>query len=208
MNTIQERIIKYLEFKDISKYKFYQTTGLSNGFLDKSGSMGSEKCEIIISHYPDLNLEWAITGKGEMIKQENEKKAVKNGIPIIPIDAMAGMGNGDMPVLTTDCEYWYVSDFNKKADFGIRISGTSMSPKYHSGDVLACKKVPLKTFIQWGKVYVMDTVQGAICKRLFPSEKGDEYVRAQSENPKYPPFDMLRKEIRGLAIVVGVIRLE
>lgn len=70
---ILDRIIEYLEYKGISKYKFYKETGLSNGFLDKKGSIGADKCEIIYSHYPDLNLEWLITGKGEKLKKSSVK---------------------------------------------------------------------------------------------------------------------------------------
>ena len=69
---IRERIIKYLDYKGITKYKFYKDTGLSNGFLDKEGAIGSDKCEKISYQYSDLSLEWLITGTGEMIK--NEKK--------------------------------------------------------------------------------------------------------------------------------------
>jgi len=64
---IRERIIKYIESKGVSKYKFYKTTGLSNGFLDKEGAIGSDKCEIIIYHYTDLNPTWLLTGNGEML---------------------------------------------------------------------------------------------------------------------------------------------
>lgn len=67
---IQDRIIEYLEYKGISKYKFYKETGLSNGFLDKKGTIGADKCEIIYSKYPDLNLEWLITGQGEKLKED------------------------------------------------------------------------------------------------------------------------------------------
>lgn len=141
-------------------------------------------------------------------EQQAEYSKTTKGLPLIPIDAMAGFGNGEKTVLELECEHYYVPDFQKKADFLIRITGTSMSPKYYNGDVVACKKIPVKTFMQWGKVYVMDTVQGALCKRLFESEKGDSYVRVVSDNEKYPPFDMSTKEIRNLAIVIGVIRLE
>ncbi|WP_320052807.1 hypothetical protein [uncultured Acetobacteroides sp.] len=66
MGAIQ-RVLEYLENKGVSKYKFYKETGLSNGFLDKGENVGSDKCEIIISCYSDLNLYWLITGKGEML---------------------------------------------------------------------------------------------------------------------------------------------
>ena len=62
-----------MEYEGISKYKFYKETGLSNGFLDKKGSIGADKCEIIYYHYSDLNLEWLITGKGDKIKNSSVK---------------------------------------------------------------------------------------------------------------------------------------
>lgn len=77
---IQERIIKYLDFKGISKYKFYKETGISNGFLDKKGSIGTDKCEIICSYYIDLNPTWLITGNGDMLLgiAETAKNYYKN----------------------------------------------------------------------------------------------------------------------------------
>jgi len=68
---VKERILEYLDNKGISKYKFYQQTGLSNGYLDKKGSIGADKCEIILSTYEDINTEWLMRGKGSMIKTNN-----------------------------------------------------------------------------------------------------------------------------------------
>jgi phage repressor protein C with HTH and peptisase S24 domain len=83
-----------------------------------------------------------------------------------------------------------------------------MSPKYFNGDVVACKIIPTKTFLQWGKVYIMDTVQGALCKRVMPSERKGWITLVSDNAEMYPKFEMEYKEIRSLAIVVGVIRLE
>lgn len=72
--NIKERIKEYLDLKEISKYQFYKDMGFSNGFLDKEGSIGSDKCEKIIYQYSDLNIEWLLTGKGPMLKSKSEKK--------------------------------------------------------------------------------------------------------------------------------------
>ncbi|MEI8087835.1 MAG: hypothetical protein WCG93_16610 [Paludibacter sp.] len=64
---IRGRILQYLEYKKISKYQFYKEIGVSNGFLDKNGAIGSDKCEKISYQYPDLNLVWLITAMGDMI---------------------------------------------------------------------------------------------------------------------------------------------
>ena len=67
---VKENISRFIDYKGISKYKFYKETGLSNGALDKKGTIGVDKCELILSTYEDLNAEWLITGKGSMIKDQ------------------------------------------------------------------------------------------------------------------------------------------
>ena len=145
---------------------------------------------------------------GEPITEYTKSLPKGQILPLIPIEAMAGFTPGHQDALSLESELYVVPEFNKKADYLIRVSGTSMSPKYWNGDVLACKKVPVNTFLQWGKVYIMDTVQGALCKRVFPGGKKGR-VKLVSDNAEmYPPFEIEYKEVRSLAIVVGVIRLE
>ncbi|MBF2710059.1 hypothetical protein [Flavobacterium soyangense] len=63
-----ERVIKYLDFKGISKYKFCKDLGFSNKFLDNSSNMGTDKACKILHHYPEINAEWLLTGNGSMLK--------------------------------------------------------------------------------------------------------------------------------------------
>ena len=63
-------MLMYIDFKQIKKSEFYRKTKLSNGYLDKVKELGSDKVESIISIFPDINLEWLLTGRGEMIKKE------------------------------------------------------------------------------------------------------------------------------------------
>ena len=52
----KERLRKYLKHIGISENKFYTTTGLSNGYLNSGSGINTDKLEIIIYNYPDLNL--------------------------------------------------------------------------------------------------------------------------------------------------------
>lgn len=79
---IRNRIVKYIDHKMISKYKFYQIIGVSNGFLDKTGSIGSDKCEKISYVFPDLNMTWLLTGKGEMILESSTETVPPITTPI------------------------------------------------------------------------------------------------------------------------------
>lgn len=64
---IIERLLQFIEYKKISKSKFYKETGLSNGFLDKVKDIGVSKIERILQTYPEINLYWLVLGKGEML---------------------------------------------------------------------------------------------------------------------------------------------
>lgn len=70
---IRERIIVYLSIKSITKYRFYQLTGLSNGFLDKNSSISSKNCQKICNAFPDLNPVWLVMGVGEMYKKSTSE---------------------------------------------------------------------------------------------------------------------------------------
>jgi hypothetical protein len=51
--TIQERTMKYLDTKGITPYKFCKDLGLSMGYLDKRGAIGTDKygtCKMILSN--------------------------------------------------------------------------------------------------------------------------------------------------------------
>ncbi|MDR2287097.1 MAG: peptidase S24, partial [Prevotellaceae bacterium] len=131
----------------------------------------------------------------------------KDGIPLIPINAMAGFLTGEVQILEYECERYIVPLF-REAEFLIQVKGSSMMPKYNSGDLVACKKLSLNDlFFQWNKVYVIDTDQGALVKRV---KKGadDDHILVVSDNKQYDTFPLHREKIYAVALVVGVIRLE
>jgi len=131
-------------------------------------------------------------------------------IPLIPVEAIAGLSKGDVQVMEYDVTSHYkIPEFNGKADFLIRVCGTSMAPKYYNGDILACKRIEELTFIQWGKVYVMDTIQGPLVKRLYSCPGKDDCIICHSDNmDMYPRFQITKNDIRSISIVIGTIRLE
>lgn len=211
----KDRIKKFLEYKHISKNKFYSQTGLSIGFLDSGSSLGVDKARIIINTYPDINLNWLILGEGDMLRSDADAQiqvaaaepTAVGGIPLIPIEAMAGVLSGNSTqVMERECEHYNIPMF-KGAEFLIRISGDSMQPKYYSGDIVACKRLPLDTFFQWNRVYVVDSEQGVIIKRVRRGSD-DRHIVFVSDNTAYEPFELPLEKIYSIALVVGVVRAE
>lgn len=206
----KSNLLIFIKEKNLSKTDFYKKTGLSNGFLDKGGSVTSANLETILNTFPEISLDWLVTGRGSMLRSDLPAAHLATepgaGIPLIPINAMAGAFTDSQVVLELECERYVVPVF-KEAEFLITVKGSSMIPKYNSGDIVACKRMPLDTFFQWNKVYVLDTEQGPLIKRV---KKGttDETLTIFSDNPKYEPFELPRTKIYHIALVVGVIRLE
>lgn len=220
---IAERIKEIINYKGISTRKFEQLIGCSNGVIAKILSKNTDISSIwvskIIDNFGEISPDWLITGQGEMLRTaasdpaDHIPEATKMipasagvGIPLIPTSAMAGIFQGETVVFEYECERYIVPAF-KDAEFLIAVKGSSMIPKYNSGDIVACKRMPIDTFFQWNKVYVLDTEQGALIKRVKKGSK-DETLTIYSDNPNYEPFELNRKQIYHIALVIGVIRLE
>lgn len=165
------------------------------------------------SVYKDISSHWLLTGEGEMLQDEKEGKPKRTssnpqkGIPLIPDYAMACGHLGFQDIDPSELTYFNIPTF-RGAEFLISVRGDSMMPKYFSGDLLACKQVPLNgIFFQWGQTYVLDTAQGALIKRV---EQADEEgsILLVSENPQYKPLSIPIAAICHVAIIVGLIRLE
>jgi monoamine oxidase len=63
--NIKERLREYCNEKGVKVATFERTTGLSEGYVHKMKSLGSDILERIKQEYPDMDLNWLITGKGE-----------------------------------------------------------------------------------------------------------------------------------------------
>jgi phage repressor protein C with HTH and peptisase S24 domain len=77
ISTIKEKIIQYLDFKGISKYDFYQKTGVSNGVLSQKSGMSEDNIMRFLSYYDDVNADWLFFGRGEMIKTKSKENVVE-----------------------------------------------------------------------------------------------------------------------------------
>lgn len=69
ISVLKERIIKYLKLKGISKYEFYNTTGISNGILSQKSGISEENILRFISYCKDVNPIWLLTGEGPMLRE-------------------------------------------------------------------------------------------------------------------------------------------
>lgn len=206
---VKDRVKAFCKAQNISVAAFEKSIDVANGYVNSiSKSIGVDKIYDILEKYSILNIEWLLTGKGNMYKEHSLIPTNDStGIPLITVEAMAGFFAGSQTVMLSECERFLVPSF-RNADFLIAVRGDSMQPHYFSGDLVACKMLSLADiFFQWGKVYVIDTEQGALIKKI---EQGStpESILLVSANPAYKPFEISRSSIYHIAIVQGVIREE
>ena len=168
--------------------------------------------DLLFAKCKKISPDWLLTGEGPMLRSDSSVVAIPaakpgEGIPLIPLSAMAGVLTGEQSVLEYECERYVVPAFSG-ADFLMPVKGNSMTPTYISGDIVACQRVPMSgLFFQWNKPYVLDTNQGAIIKRVKPgSDK--QHVLIVSDNTEYDSFELSYEDIYAVALVIGIIRLE
>lgn len=214
--TLRERLTQFIGYKQISISSFERQCSLSNGFVCKVGdSIRKAKLENISAIYPELNINWLVTGVGEMLNEDSSSSATTsdadgdNLVPLVPLSAMAGKLTGFSleGITNNDCER-IISPI-KGADFAVPVSGDSMAPVFPNGSRVLVQKTNPNAFIEWGKVYVLNTCNGIVIKQLRKSNK-DGFVSCYSfnDNSIYAPFDIALADIHGFYKVLMCLSMQ
>lgn len=238
INDVQKRLNEFIVYLGISPAEFEKTTGLGNGFSQKTNErMRNSSKNLISKYYPELNMKWLIKGQGEMLNQnytthisDNEYGPITDDTPIMNKNLVApnkkkipfyddvctiGGTNDLVAELETSIASKYIDtgDWFKEATSAIRHHGDSMV-EYPSGSILALKRVHDVNLLVWGRNYCIETTEFRITKRL--QDGGDDYIMAYSSNKEtYPdgtlvhsPIRIPKKSIRHIDLVLGCVTKE
>ena len=128
-------------------------------------------------------------------------------VPLIPVEAHAGsLQEFAESVKDYDCEM-IVSPV-KGATFAIQVTGDSMAPAYPSGARILCQRINEAAFVDWGRVYLLDTVNGAILKQVRKSDIiGCVTCCSLNPAPEYAPFELETQYIRAWYRVLMIMSL-
>ncbi|WP_392448036.1 helix-turn-helix transcriptional regulator [Capnocytophaga canis] len=227
--SVKERVKDFLAHLKIGQNKFEEKVGFSNGYINNVKSLGSDKLNMIATEYPQLNLEWLITGRGRMIKSDIENQEpnviIHHGerktrdavldiqeLPLYDLEATAGLVE-----LFKSGKAANVLDTIKiprlpHCDGAISVTGDSMYPLLKSGDIIMYKEVPVNSqSIFFGEMYLLGVMidefeEMITVKYVQKSDKGEEYVKLASLNQYHSPKDVPIKNITAMAIVKASIR--
>lgn len=210
--------LKYLRsIKGVTQHELAETIGIKRGMIAsyETGTMPPLDILQKIVDYFDTTIDSLLNSNLQNEPKEPSKRVdivqASPGIPLMTnARAIGGISNSHFAVEQKDVkEYYIIPKFNHQTvDFMIEVEGTSMHPKYNNGDIVACRIIKEHGFIQWNKAYLVATRdQGILIKRIREGSN-DKVLQMVSENRDYPPFEVPKKEITGIALVIGVIRLE
>lgn len=181
--------------------------GIGQSFISQietgKDSMPEEYYDLLTGKYGEL-------GKYLSCKQEDlsDKIPVAHLVPLLPLYAQGGPLNDFVAsIRATDCEK--VISPIAGADFAITITGDSMAPEYPSGSRILIKRIDEKAFIEWGRVYVLDTMNGTIVKEVRKGNSDDEVMcYSLNPDPKFQPFAVKFSNIFGFYKVMLCLSLK
>lgn len=225
---VAERLGKYIVFKGISYYAFENDLGVSRGSISKAvkenKSIGSNVLENILIKYSDLNVEWLLTGRGNMLRTEDiqlaptevkgefslrsDHKIGMQSIPLYELDATAGLvALFDDNIRQVPISHLQIPNL-PSCDGAIYVHGDSMYPLLKSGDIICYKEVDAN-FILWGEMYLLSFIidgETYIAIKYIQKSDDERCVRLVSHNPHHAPKDIPLDAIRALALVKASVR--
>lgn len=78
---VKERLLDFINYKQITNKLFELTAGLSNGYINNfDGNFRTKTLEKVLTAYPELNRNWLLYGEGEMLVPDTASRIVEASI--------------------------------------------------------------------------------------------------------------------------------
>lgn len=193
-----ERILKFIEYKGISVNAFEKSIGKSTNYVRNSKSFTSNVLASIMEIYPEISIDWLITGKGKMLKSSSPQyqfndEFTEGAIPYydnLPVSA----GQLDLAIYKQDEKptgWINIPGVSAKGLFPV--IGCSMKPDINPGDVVGLSNIDRWEMVDPDKVYLIITRDDRMIKHLMIDEADKEILWCIS--PNYPKFSIRKDEI-------------
>ena len=188
MGSIINRVKQVATYYNTSVVKWEETLGLSPSHFYNIKAISRRTARNINKVYPELNIEWLITGKGEMLNSNVVlNRNTGSTVTLLPIAAQGGTPDSFVSQVETYACEMIVSPV-RDVTLAVTVNGDSMSPEYPNGSKVFVQRVNEKSFIEWGATYLLNTVNGAVIKNVIPVKDDDTKIICRSINPNFADF--------------------
>lgn len=224
-DTVKERLMRFIKHLGIGQRKFEMSVGLSNGYINSlKRSPSAEKVQMIIGQYPELNIDWLLSGEGDMLKSAPPE-------PNASLLGRAVSASGDdtvkvrfFEVSPTASFIEFCSGMSEDPDFVtiipnlgetiddtycvFSVYGDSMEPQIQHRARVLCREIsPSRWHTLHDCVIVIAYADRFVIKRLSKNRlEAENYLTLSSDNPDYPnietvPLSEIRTIFKALRII-------
>jgi hypothetical protein len=226
----KERLRKFVKYKGMGRNRFEELVGVSAGYIStKSPSIGSEIIERIVHVYPDLNIEWLITGGGKMsrdpyrqesgmLRELSYKKLLH--VPLVSRYAQAEYldHQDDKPYIDTLPTLPVVAEHEGKGIYMcFEVRGDSMDDgtvdSYKPGDILICREIPPRftqktmNFNSPKFFVIIHKEEGIIVKQITACDTEKDEITVHSLNLLYEDSLVSLNDVKKLFNIIKFQRM-
>lgn len=205
----KERFSKLAHKLGLSTAQLQKQLGVSNAYAQNTKKPSAKVLAVLREQYPQVNADWLENGIGEMFVENSELAAGDEVeyVPMLPICVQGGSPT-DFEAQVHEYECEKVVSPIKGASHASTITGDSMAPEYPCGCKILVKRINEAAFIEWGRTYELDTVNGPVVKNVYPCKEDDSRILCRSINPDYDDFTIAKEDIRAMYRVLMLMSLK
>lgn len=236
-NDVVSRIKELMSYYSInslslSKELGYKSSEKISRLFREKGAKPSYDIIYDISNKFEINTDWLITGRGSMLREEqqledkpepvkspqiqilhhpkvSEKKITQQSIPLYDVSVAANLktvfDNKDQNILGEIS----MPDI-PRCDGAVYVRGDSMYPLLKSGDIVGYKEIHDFSNVIYGEMYIVAyDIEGDeyVCVKYINRSEQDGCVKLVSYNPHHDPKDIQVTRITAMALVKFSIRM-
>lgn len=210
--TLKDRLKEVRDYAKMGQTNFEKHTGISGGYFNNlKSSIGSDTVLKIVDKFPELNIDWLITGKGSMLKSAEPTPAINQeykGAPYYNVDFIGGFDLVSNDQTTIPDYYIDYPPYNKDGVMWCNVTGHSMEPEINHGDTIAIKELKdWRTYLPFGEVYGIVTTEHRTIKRVSKSDKeGFMRLIPTNSSPEFAAQDIPLTIVMKVFQVLGSVK--
>lgn len=219
-NVVSQRLTAIIDyFADGNEKRFADSLGVKPAVINnytkgkQQSKPGFEVLNKIANYYPDVNIDWLLTGRGEMLKSQSNKTPQEKWI----VTTQDLAGNRTIPLINRRAAANFLSGYQSqeyfeqldaiqlpssllsgKQYYALQVSGDSMMPTLHDGDYVFCYRCD-KTeweYLKNGDVCVIASEPNGLQIKRIANKENPNYITCLSDNfQRHPAFNLRHDEI-------------
>ena len=120
MDEVKNRLIEYVHSLNISRRKFADRVDVSPNILSTKSALGTNILIKISNNFPELNIDWVVTGRGEMLCKV-PAKANRPNAALEPQDSLPGVFSDDGETYIKNVAVDILPLFNRQPNTEIKL---------------------------------------------------------------------------------------